>query len=38
MGWRQFLNGTDLGLEKVKCEEFNDFMQLQFNQTTSILN
>lgn len=40
MGWRQFLNGTtDLSLEKVKCEdEFNDFMQSEFNQKTTILN
>lgn len=38
MGWRQYLNGTDLSLEKVKCEEtFNDFMQAQFNQV-AILN
>lgn len=38
MGWRQYLNGTDLGLEKVRCEEtFNDFIQAQFNQVT-ILN
>jgi hypothetical protein len=38
MGWLQYLNGTDLGLEKVKCEEtFNDFIQSQFNQV-AILN
>lgn len=38
MGWRQYLNGTDLSLEKVKCEEtFNDFMQAQFNQV-ALLN
>lgn len=38
MGWRQYLNGTDLSLEKVKCEEtFNDFMQVQFNQV-ALLN
>lgn len=38
MGWRQYLNGTDLSLEKVKCEEtFNDFIQAQFNQA-AILN
>lgn len=38
MGWLQYLNGTDLSLEKVKCEEtFNDFMQAQFNQA-AILN
>ena len=38
MGWRQYLNGTDLSLEKVKCEEtFNDFMQAQFNKV-AILN
>jgi hypothetical protein len=38
MGWRQYLNGTDLSLEKVKCEEtFNDFMQTQFNKA-AILN
>lgn len=38
MGWRQYLNGTDLSLEKVKCEEtFNDFMHAQFNQS-ALLN
>jgi hypothetical protein len=38
MGWLQYLNGTDLSLEKVKCEEtFNGFMQAQFNQV-AILN
>jgi hypothetical protein len=38
MGWLQYLNGTDLSLEKVKCDEtFNDFMQAQFNQA-AILN
>lgn len=38
MGWRQYLNGTDLSLEKVKCEEtFNDFIQSQFNQV-AVLN
>jgi hypothetical protein len=38
MGWLQYLNGTDLSLEKVKCEEtFNDFIQTQFNQVV-ILN
>lgn len=38
MGWRQYLNGTDLSLEKVKCEEtFNNFMQAQFNQV-ALLN
>lgn len=38
MGWRQYLNGTDLAPEKAKCEEiFNDFMQSQFQQRT-ILN
>lgn len=37
MGWRQYLNGTDLSLEKVKCEEtFNDFMQAQFNQVANL--
>jgi hypothetical protein len=38
MGWRQYLNGTDLSLEKVRCEEtFNDFIHAQFNQV-AILN
>lgn len=38
MGWRQYLNGTDLNLEKVRCEEtFNDFIKAQFNQA-AILN
>ena len=38
MGWRQYLNGTELSLEKVKCDEtFNDFMQAQFNQV-ALLN
>lgn len=38
MGWRQYLNGTDLSLEKVRCEEtFNDFIQTQFN-SMAILN
>lgn len=38
MGWLQYLNGTDLTSEKVRCEEtFNDFMQAQFNQV-AILN
>ena len=38
MGWLQYLNNTDLSLEKVKCEEtYNDFMQAQFNQA-AILN
>jgi uncharacterized protein YlxW (UPF0749 family) len=33
MGWRQYLNGTDLSLEKERCEDtFNDFIQAQFNQ------
>jgi hypothetical protein len=37
MGWRQYLNGTDLSFEKVKCEEtYNDFMQSNFNQTISL--
>jgi hypothetical protein len=39
MGWLQYLNCTDLGLEKVRCEEtFNDFILSQFNQTAAILN
>lgn len=34
MGWRQYLNGADLGEEKIKCEEtFNAFMDAQFNQS-----
>jgi hypothetical protein len=38
MGWRQYLNGTDLSLEKVRCEDtFNDFIHAQFNQV-AILN
>ena len=38
MGWRQYLNGTDLSLEKVRCEDtFNDFIQAQFN-PVSVLN
>ncbi|WP_418264180.1 coiled-coil domain-containing protein [Flavobacterium faecale] len=37
MGWRQYLNGTDLNLEKVKCEEtFNDFIKSQFNQAPNL--
>jgi hypothetical protein len=38
MGWRQYLNGTDLSLEKDRCEgTFNEFIQTQFNQA-AILN
>jgi len=38
MGWRQYLNGTDLSDEKVQCEKiFNDFTQSQFDQK-AILN
>ena len=37
MGWLQYLNGTDLSVEKEKCEEtFNDFMQTQFNQVANL--
>ncbi|HSD07667.1 hypothetical protein [Flavobacterium sp.] len=39
MGWRQYLNGTDLSLEKVRCEDaFNEFMQSQFNIEVAPLN
>jgi hypothetical protein len=38
MGWRQYLNGTDLSLEKERCEDtFNEFIKAQFNQV-AILN
>lgn len=38
MGWRQYLNGTDLNLEKERCEDtFNDYIQSQFNKA-AILN
>jgi uncharacterized protein YaaN involved in tellurite resistance len=37
MGWRQYLNGADLGDEKIKCEEtFNAFMEAQFNQPITL--
>ena len=37
MGWRQYLNGTDLTLEKVSCDDtFNDFINTQFNHIASL--
>jgi hypothetical protein len=36
MGWLQYLIGTDLSEEKVRCEEtFNEFIQAQFNQKSN---